>query len=193
MQYNYDGDCRCCDEGSSTDSSSSIDLYQLGEQQETAFESGWSMIEGGAYCDSNSNRQDFMSGDSNDADACASYILGLHQDGTCSGGRFMQYNYDGDCRCCDEGSSISYSSSIDLYELGGQQSVGFYMEESATYCTSNSNRQDFMSGDSNDAEACANYIAGLHQDGTCSGGLFMQYNYDGDCRCCDTEETAASY
>jgi len=54
-----------------------------------------------------------------DEDSCGAYIQGLHETGECSGGVFMQYTYDGDCRCCDEGSSLGSSSSINLYRIGG--------------------------------------------------------------------------
>jgi len=48
MQYTYDGDCRCCDEGYPTDTNESVNLFQLGMGVET--------VQDGAYCSDNSNR-----------------------------------------------------------------------------------------------------------------------------------------
>lgn len=73
----------------------------------------------GSYCTANSNRVDFMSGGYNDEAACAAHIMSLHNSGECSGGVYMQYTSDGDCRCCDVGSGLGESSSINLYRLGG--------------------------------------------------------------------------
>jgi len=61
-----------------------------------------------------------LNGDgSQDIESCAAYIRDLNNDGTCTGGHFMQYDYDGDCRCCNPGYSIGTSSSIGLYQLSG--------------------------------------------------------------------------
>jgi len=194
MQYTYDGDCRCCDVGSAIGESSSINMYSLSGGPEAQF---YQTIEG-AYCDNNSNRIDFPSDGGRDEQACANYILGLTDNGSCFSGVFMQYAYDGDCRCCDSGSTVTYSETTtsDVFELiitadPAAAPITFEMTSSQTYCDYNSNRQDFMSGGAQDGQSCANYIQGLHDNGTCESGIFMQYTYDGDCRCCDAGSSAS--
>jgi len=137
MQYTYDGDCRCCTPGYGTSYSSSIDLLRLtGAASESAAASSFTTIQDGLYCTSNNNRQDFMTNGVQDVQSCANYIARLNEDGSCSGGHFMQYTYDGDCRCCTTGYNTDTSESINLYQLGSAYS----MESQGTYCTSNSNR-----------------------------------------------------
>jgi len=104
----------------------------------------------------------------------------------------MQYDYDGDCRCCEPGYDRGSSDSITLYTLAGSAAVSGEMIGEAQYCDGSSNRQDFFADGTYDLQACANYISELNDNGTCSGGVFMQYNYDGDCRCCPAEYTVSS-
>jgi len=87
-----------------------------------------------------------MNGDVNDVAACASHILSLHQSGECSGGVFMQYTSDGDCRCCDEGYSLGESDYIDLMRLGGyEESADWSLVNELESCDGNvSNRVDFL-------------------------------------------------
>jgi len=60
-----------------------------------------------------------MLGGSADLASCAQYIKGLNDIGTCTTGNFMQYQYDGDCRCCAEGSPIGDNQSVNVYKLNG--------------------------------------------------------------------------
>jgi len=113
-----------------------VNVYQLGV--------GFNMIQSETYCDNNSNRRDFLNAaGSNDEDACASYIAGLNADGTCSGGHFMQYTYDGDCRCCDSSYGQGSSSSINLYMLSGMSApvnATYSTIDEGSYCGQNSQR-----------------------------------------------------
>lgn len=49
----------------------------------------------------------------------------------------------------------------------------------------------FQRNDAGDAsvDMCADYIRGID----CASGLFLQWESDGDCRCCDAEDSMFDY